>query len=311
MPKSNRPKRSSHLSPRELAAALGVSESSLKRWADDGRLVADRTAGGHRRIAVAEAVRFVREAGLPVRWPELLGHASSQAEPDVASKTGVASEAHVASKPDVVTERLHAALAADRGEEARGIIVSAYVGGRGLGSLFDGPVRDALARIGDVWEHDEAGIFLEHRATETCLAALAELRLLLPPVPADAPVALGGGGAGDPYQVPSAMAAVILAEAGYAVRNLGADTPPEALLAAVRHYRPRLVWQSFSAVPRNSREAAASVLRLADAVGEGRVVIGGRGSRGLPLASHPGIDRIDSMTELAAFARGAVGKPTG
>jgi excisionase family DNA binding protein len=36
------------LSPRELARAIGVSESSLKRWADDGRIRFSRTAGGHR-----------------------------------------------------------------------------------------------------------------------------------------------------------------------------------------------------------------------------------------------------------------------
>jgi MerR family transcriptional regulator, light-induced transcriptional regulator len=296
MPTRKRQKRSLYrdtLSPKELAAALGVSESSLKRWTDDGRLVAERTVGGHRRIAVAEAVRFVREAGLSVRWPELLGEGRGEPEP-----AGSASA-------DADTERLHAALAADRAEEARSIIVSSWVSGRSLGSIFDGPVREALVRIGGLWEHDEAGVFLEHRATETCLAALAELRLLVPPPAEGAPAAVGAAGPGDPYGVPSAMAALILADAGYAVRNLGADTPAEALLAAVRHYRPRVVWQSFSAAPRNPREAAASVRLLADAVGDGRVVIGGRGSGALPLAAHPAIHRIGSMTELAAFARGA------
>ena len=46
------------LSPRQLAVAIGVSESSLKRWADDGRLAVERTAGGHRRIPLPEAVRW-------------------------------------------------------------------------------------------------------------------------------------------------------------------------------------------------------------------------------------------------------------
>ena len=46
------------LSPREVAVALGVSESSVKRWVDLGELAALRTAGGHRRITRAEAVRF-------------------------------------------------------------------------------------------------------------------------------------------------------------------------------------------------------------------------------------------------------------
>ena len=49
------------LSPKELAQAIGVSESSLKRWADEGLLRATRTAGGHRRIPLAEAIRFLRD----------------------------------------------------------------------------------------------------------------------------------------------------------------------------------------------------------------------------------------------------------
>ena len=61
------------LSPKDLADAIGVSESSLKRWTDAGRIRASRTDGGHRRIALEDAVRFIREAGVPVVRPELLG----------------------------------------------------------------------------------------------------------------------------------------------------------------------------------------------------------------------------------------------
>ncbi|MCA9674189.1 MAG: helix-turn-helix domain-containing protein, partial [Myxococcales bacterium] len=60
------------LSPRELADALGVSESSLKRWVDAGRIRAARTEGGHRRIRLSEAVRFIRDSGTPIVRPELL-----------------------------------------------------------------------------------------------------------------------------------------------------------------------------------------------------------------------------------------------
>ena len=55
------------LSPRELAQAIGVSESSLKRWADAGQIRVARTAGGHRRISIADAVRFIREADRAAR----------------------------------------------------------------------------------------------------------------------------------------------------------------------------------------------------------------------------------------------------
>ena len=50
----------SALSPKELAHALGVSESSIKRWIDDGRLDCTRTPGGHRRVTIQNALKFIR-----------------------------------------------------------------------------------------------------------------------------------------------------------------------------------------------------------------------------------------------------------
>src|SRR5688500_324070 len=61
------------LTPKELADAIGASESSLRRWVDRGRLPVSRTAGGHRRIPLATAIRFIRETGATVVRPELLG----------------------------------------------------------------------------------------------------------------------------------------------------------------------------------------------------------------------------------------------
>jgi MerR family transcriptional regulator, light-induced transcriptional regulator len=302
--RQKRSRRLRYLSPKELAAAIGVSESSLKRWADEGLLAAERTVGGHRRIAVAEAIRFVRATGLSVVKPELLG--LPPAEPGAAGAAGdVAAPGDAGGSAAEATERLYAALAADRAAEARSLIISLYVEGAGLGWLFDGPMRESLARIGELWEHSEGGVFLEHRATETCVNALAELRLLIPPPPSGAPVAVGGGAGGDVYMVPSLMAGLVLAEAGFEVRNLGPDTPVEAMLAAMRHYRPLLVWQSFSTAPRSAREAGAGLARIAGALAGGSLVVGGRGSGAVPLPIHDAVHRVDSMTELSAFARGA------
>ncbi len=44
------------------AQALGVSTSTLRRWADAGRIAAVRTEGGHRRFAVAEVQRLTGAA---------------------------------------------------------------------------------------------------------------------------------------------------------------------------------------------------------------------------------------------------------
>lgn len=281
-----------YLSPRTLARAIGVSESSLKRWADEGRFTVERTVGGHRRIALPEAVQFIRRSRLTAVRPDLLGlHGGTQSP---------------WSRPDAsaAAERLYEALVEDRSEEGRNVVVSLYVDGSDLAWIFDGVVRPALARIGELWEHGDKGIFLEHRATETCLRALVQLRMIVPPVGDDAPVAVGGAFEGDAYQIPSAMAGLVLAEAGFRDHDLGADVPASAMIAAVEHYRPQLVWQSMSGTPRSVRDAARVLEELAEAAGDGTLVVGGRGADGVGLPARDGAHRFNSMSELSAFARG-------
>jgi diguanylate cyclase (GGDEF)-like protein/PAS domain S-box-containing protein/excisionase family DNA binding protein len=53
------------LSLGQAAHALRISTSTARRWADDGRLGATRTAGGHRRFAASEVRRLLVERGRP------------------------------------------------------------------------------------------------------------------------------------------------------------------------------------------------------------------------------------------------------
>lgn len=282
------------LSPKDLARSLGVSESSVKRWVDDGALAAMRTAGGHRRIALAEAVRFVRHAGSPMVRPDLIVGSLARA-PTVPF--GVAATQDVG-------ERFFALLQDDEAPAARALLLSLYVSGWPVAAICDGPMRFALAKIGTLWQHGVAGILIEHRATDTCVRALAEMRALFTLPASDAPVALGAAPSGDPYVIPSMMAAAVLADLGYRDRNLGPDAPIAVLAHAADHYRPRILWLAVSVVPEDGRLArAAAELATRLARSGASLVMGGRGVP--PMADTAGIVSVHSMAELAAFARGA------
>ena len=45
----------------EAAQLLGVSSDTVRRWADAGRLITDRTTGGHRTIPGTELARLAQE----------------------------------------------------------------------------------------------------------------------------------------------------------------------------------------------------------------------------------------------------------
>ena len=290
-------RRRDFISPRELARALGVSESSVKRWVDDGELRAARTTGGHRRVAVAEAVRFIRATGTPVADSDLLFGDQTVRFPARAS----------AASAEMLAIALVDALAEDDHAAASGAIVGAFVSGWSLAALADGPIRTAMRRIGELWHHSRDGIVVEHRAVDTVIQSIARIRTFIPTPPPGAPIALGGAPSGDPYLLPSLLAAAVLADQGFRDRNLGPDTPFATMLDASRRYQTRVVWVSMSVNADDERRVRNDIEHLADELSRTgtQLIVGGRALSPAPYGS-PSIVRCETLGELAAYARGLI-----
>ena len=284
---------SEHLTPKDLAAAIGTSESSVRRWLDAGDVKVIRTAGGHRRIPLPEAMRFIRETGASVVRPEILG------------LKGVRNRL-TALRQAAGSDELFEALREGRADVARGLLTSWYLAGRSPAEIFDKPVRIAMARIGEIWKHRPVGILQEHHGTQACVEAIIQLRDLLPPPPAAAPVAVGGAPEGDFYAIPTLMAATILRAAGYRSTNYGPNTPLLLLADAACEQRARMVWVSITADL--NRPLGSELESLARALVDRGIelVIGGRfGGAPAPVAGN--VRSMASMAELAAFAEATRG----
>ena len=269
-----------------------MSESSIKRWIDDGRIAATRTAGGHRRVNVEEAARYIRAAGLALERPERLRL------PDLAAYTR-----RQAADRDT-GETLYEHLVAGRADDASGLLRARFLARASVAQLIDGPLAQAMTRAGALWLTDPQGILAEHRATETAIQAVVRLRALLRPT-AEGPLALGCAPAGDPYVLPSLAAAAVLEDEGFRAVNLGPETPLSTLELAVRVMRPRLVWISFSVVGAPAK-LRREVLRLAEHVQASGAVLAVGGAQverlGLPRDKPLYVGR--SMVELRALALG-------
>lgn len=278
------------ISPKELAIAIGLSESSLKRWADDGVIRVSRTAGGHRRIAIGEAIRFIRSIKAPLVRPDILGLRDLPTDTDTM----------LSSTPP--TERLLAALERGHAREARGIVLSLYLEGQSVVEIADGPIRSAMERLGELWRHDPANVFVEHRATDLCLQAVQQLRQVVEPMETEG-VALGGAPPDDPYLLPSLLAATALAAEHWSAINLGPNTPFDALAAAIDQHHPRLVWLSVSSVgdaSTISRGLAELVERCADT--RPFIAVGGRAARELELPASTWVRYGATLSDLVALS---------
>lgn len=222
------------LTPRQVAQAINVSESSLKRWCDQGLLIAIRTAGGHRRLALDDVFQFLRQSGQQLVRPEILG---------LPSNTGQA-----AVVIDRAREQVRNALIVGDEDQCRRIVFDLYLAGQSACDICDRVLAAAFHDIGDRWECGEIFVYRERRGCEIALKTLHDMRLAIRTPPADAPVAIGGALEHDPYRLPTTMIEIALREAGWRASSYGTLLPAGTLGEAVRENRPQLLWVSVSSI---------------------------------------------------------------
>jgi MerR family transcriptional regulator, light-induced transcriptional regulator len=277
------------VTPKQVAQAINVSESSLKRWCDRGLLNTVRTPGGHRRLAVVDVVDFLRKSGHELVRPALLGL------PSITGEGGLA----VARARDQMRD----ALLAGEVELCRRIAFDLHLAGKSVSVICDLVLAASMHEIGDQWNCDEAEIYQERRATMLCLRLLSELRSSIPKPAERKPSALGGTPECDPYLIPTTMAEIVLRQNGWRAQSLGCRLPFPTLIVAIRDVRPQLFWLSVSHLDDADRFLAEYRAFYEEVRGEVAVVVGGR-ALSEPIRRQMEYSAYgDNMQHLEAFAR--------
>lgn len=254
------------LTPKQLAQATGVSESSIKRWCDSGDIATIRTPGGHRRIPLSGAIQFLRGSDYELLAPQVLGLPSGTRRNAISLEEAA--------------EQFQRALEENHEDRARQILFEQYLQRQPLSVIGDRVIAPAFERIGHRWEEGSLEVFQERRALEITRNLLHEIRLAQLPPLLTAPVALGGTLSGDNYALAPILVELVLREVGWRAVFLGSNLPVDTLIAALRDERPALCWLSITHVEDEPR-FLADFHRLYAAAGEQTaLVVGGRGVRG-------------------------------
>lgn len=278
-----------YVSTAQVAAALGVSVTTVKRWVDEGILPAQRTPGKHRKLPLDEVLRTVREGNFPradlARLNVTLGHT---ARPE----------------PRLLVDRFLETLKGRDVGGARRLLQEAHAGGLSVVAIADEVVAPVMARLGHEWEKGKIDVGREHRGTQVCMAALFALKSQLENDTPGRPLAIGGGPENDPYLLANVLAEMVLLEAGWEVANLGPNTPLAALGKALAELRPRLLWLSISYLKDAAAFARDYRALYEEAVRAGvAVAIGGRALTDRRRVDLPYTTYGDRLGHLAAFAR--------
>ncbi len=289
-PESTMPTENRYVSTAQVAQALGVSVTTVKRWVDDNILPAHRTPGGHRKLLMADVLRLVREGNLP--QADL-----SRLVPKMSAKE--------LNDPQAICDRLIQAYHDGDAEMVRSLLHGAYQHGMPVEVLADRIIGPAMATIGHEWAMGKTAVMQEHRATQATISAMYELKAFLrTPLDRDRPVAVGGAPEHDHYVLPSLLAKMVLLDAGWDAINLGPHTPMQAFKTALLELKPLLVWISITHLPEPEKFLAEYLdfYRMAERMGVA-ITLGGRGLNETLRVKMPYTTFGDGLCHLASFAR--------
>jgi len=223
------------VTPRQVAQAIDVSESSLKRWCDQGLIPTVRTAGGHRRMPVNGVLTFLRNSGYQLINPEVLGLPP-------ATQGGRERKLHAE------RERLRDALLLGDEQVCVEVVLNLYLARHPMSTICDEVLSCVFDEINSQCGCGQLSIYQERRSCELSHRVMHEVRRALPEILADAPIAIGGTIENDPSTLASSMTELVLRENGWRACSLGSMLPFLSLRQALCDMRPKLCWLTFSLI---------------------------------------------------------------
>lgn len=285
-------------STREMARLCGVNESTIKRWADSGRLRCLKTPGGHRKFRIRDALSFLNEYGF-----EGLGIGSGTALPDEANSHSVLILRR--DWDELIVRYLDLGLAGSSPGVVQ-FLFQLVTAGCTLVEICDRVIAPALVLLGDRWEDGSVSILEEHLMSAATIHGLERLRDTLPQQEANGLLALCSPVEGEQHEIGVRMSALLLDRLGWDVRMAVDGTPTSELVHFVKQERPRLVCLSVCSRPIDVEylEKTRLVWQVTRETGT-RLAVGGRGAQGqvqLPCDLNGGC-----LAMLESFAGEMVG----
>lgn len=221
------------LSTADVARLFNVTETTVKRWADEGVLRCQKTPGGHRRFVIKYVVEFAEKNNL-----EPLGVLQMPAHDERAARLQMAVLER--DMDTLVQGFIERALSADEGKLA-GFLSYLYEHKIPLWQIYDDIIREGMREIGERWERGEVGVDQEHRASYETLDALARLQSQIHVKPGSGRLVVLACAGEELHEMGLRCTSYLLEAEGWQTNFLGARTPVSAIVRSIRETKPAAV----------------------------------------------------------------------
>jgi len=295
---------SEFISTKEVAKLFSVTETTVKRWADDGLIPCVKSPGGHRKFRLTDIVAFSEGRGYPVT-----GALDRPLTREQMQAVQVA--LHTKNYHKVAEVLYDEALQAD----PEGVFqLLDYLSKHNikLSTLADEVLRPPLVRIGDLWKEGNLRVDQEHRTSHAVTEAMVRLAPRLHKKEPNGLTALCACLEGEQHEIGLRSLAFALQTEGFKVVFIGAQTPHESLVEAIGHLEPDLVCVSFAASAPGASLARefAGIAKAVKSV-NGKLLAGGFFA-GNFTREYLGCDHLaSSVTDGIAYVRDAFGLKPG
>lgn len=255
------------LTTRQAAEWLGVGPTSVKRWADDGRLACVRTAGGHRRFEADVVRAFGRSVDGPASESDAL--------------------------VDLITSRVPTALVQARLLELR----VQHGGWVALASALDAVLAGLRARCRD----NTLSIGAEHTASERLYRAVVGLAETIVVAPS-APTCVLCASNGEEHPVRLGLAELCARAVGWQTHWAGLRSDRAGVAEALDEAGARVLYVSASVWAEDQLALAKQSRDLSDVcdVRGVRLALGGPGAWSDVAVGRARVTTYDAFAELLA-----------
>ena len=259
------------LSTADVARLFDVTETTVKRWADDGTLKCQKTPGGHRKFLMKYVVEFASQHNYEplgvLSLTEGDTHAAEIESAIVLRDFNLLQRAFVekALSPDE-TDLFH-------------YFSFLYQHHFQLWELYDLILSPGMREIGDRWVRGEIGISHEHRASHEVMDALAKLQTQVVIRERTGHSVICACIEDELHEIGLRGAAYLFESEGWKVHYLGARTPADALIDSISELRPTVVCISVTD-PATPGPIRAVLQRVVEAAHHrtAQIVVGGAGA---------------------------------
>jgi excisionase family DNA binding protein len=291
------------LSTADIARLFNVTETTVKRWADEGTLKCQKTPGGHRKFLIRNVVEFAERNNFePVG---ILAFSETDALAPAIQMAVLSRDFGT-----LVDSFIHKALSPSKTDLAS-FLSYLYEHRIHLWEIHDLVLRPAMATIGERWANGELDVSHEHRASYETLDALARLQSQIMIKPALGNVALFACPGEELHEIGLRCASYLFESEGWTTHYLGARVPSEALVAAVCELKPVVVCLSVTRQIVNP-ETESQMLRLSSAARkQGALIVAGGSGAGSEPFGRPNVDRVVSSSRELLDLMSGVGHSTG